>query len=332
MTDGKAGSQTGNLNLKLGNRNLVLGRTASAGDLTEAILRGKRKEREAESEWRLEKDKIEREVVKRSKLLSKSPEKNKELTEGEMEAIMKKLSEIDVRIMEECAGLGRRVDQLKEEGKKEREELKKMWEEDRKQMSERIERLEGRLERLEKAAEEDVDMSADGDTTVRKRGQVDSGTERRMRKIEMDIEKREREIRRKNVILKGVDMRESVDWKTEVDRVWNKMEVVGGRKNMRKIGALDKEGKGLLLIELEGLEKKKEVMEAKNKLKGEKIRVEDDLTYEERRIKKIVMEEAFKERAAGKNVKVGYMKLLVCGNLRQWDEAEGRWKLEEGNE
>ncbi|CAG5100663.1 Protein of unknown function [Cotesia congregata] len=110
------------------------------------------------------------------------------------------------------------------------------------------------------------------------------------------------------------------------------MEVVGGRNNMRKIRALDKEGKGLLLIEFEGLEKKKEVMEAKSKLRGEKIRVKDDLTYEERRIKKIVMEEAFKERAAGKNVKVGYMTLLVCGKLRQWDEAEGRWKLEEGNE
>lgn len=86
---------------------------------------------------------------------------------------------------------------------------------------------------------------------------------------------------------------------------------------MREIGALDKEGKGLLLIELEGLEKKKDVMEAKSKLRWEKIRVEDNLTYEERRIKKIVMEEAFKDRAAGKNVKVGYMKLWVCGKLRQ---------------
>lgn len=90
---------------------------------------------------------------------------------------------------------------------------------------------------------------------------------------------------------------------------------------MRKIGALDKEGKGLLLIEWEGLEKKKDVMEAKSKLRGEKIRVEDNLTYEERRIKKIVMEEAFKEKAAGKNVKVGYMKLWVW-NHWMWKGKE----------
>ncbi|CAG5084732.1 Protein of unknown function [Cotesia congregata] len=117
-------------------------------------------------------------------------------------------------------------------------------------------------------------------------------------------------------------MKEGVDWKSEVEKVWDKMEVGSGKKSMRKIGGLDKEGKGLVLIEMEGTDKKKEVMIAKK----------DDLTYEERRIKKIISQEAAKERAYGNTVKVGYLKMWVNGKLRLWDEAKGNWKNQQGNE
>ncbi|CAD6217865.1 GSCOCG00011400001-RA-CDS, partial [Cotesia congregata] len=82
---------------------------------------------------------------------------------------------------------------------------------------------------------------------------------------------------------------------------------------MRKIGGLDENGKGLVLVEMDGFSKKKEVMLAKSKLKGEIVRIEDDLTFEERRVKNIIIEEAMKERALGKTVKVRYMKMWVNG-------------------
>ncbi|CAD6220997.1 GSCOCG00011603001-RA-CDS [Cotesia congregata] len=47
------------------------------------------------------------------------------------------------------------------------------------------------------------------------------------------------------------------------------MEIVGGKKTYKRIGGVDKEGKGLVLVELEGLDRKREMMTAKNKLKGE---------------------------------------------------------------
>lgn len=101
----------------------------------------------------------------------------------------------------------------------------------------------------------------------------------------MEIEKKEREARRQNVVLKSVDMREGVDWKKEVEWMWEKMEVEAGRTRMRKIGAPDKEGKRLVSIKLDGIEKKREVMAAKSKLKGERLWVEDNLTFEDRRTK-----------------------------------------------
>lgn len=216
---------------------------------------GKRKESKAESELKLAKDKVKREVFKTSKLLSRSPVKQKE-----MEKIMKKLAEIDTRIKEECAKMGKRVDELKEEGRRERNELKKMWEEDKKQMYNRIGGLEDRLEKLEKVSSDNVEMSVAGEDSGVRRGQIARETEKRMRKMKMELEKMERETRRQNVILKGLDMRAGVDWKQEVDRVWERMKVVAGRTSMRKIDTLDKEGKGLLLIRLEGIEKKREVM------------------------------------------------------------------------
>ncbi|CAG5096647.1 Protein of unknown function [Cotesia congregata] len=209
-----------------------------------------------------------------------------------MKEILKKLGGIETKISEKCGKVSKRVDELKEEGRKERAELRKMWEEDKKRMNERMDGMESRLEKLEMAVSRRG--NGEGDTMELTEGRMDEDAERKLRKMELEIEKREREVRRKNVILKGIDMKPGVDWQSEVEKVWERMEIVGGRKNMRKIGNLDKEGRGLLLIELEGNDKKKEVMMVKN----------DDLTYEERRVRKLVLEEAAKERALGKNVKV----------------------------
>ncbi|XP_044585903.1 uncharacterized protein LOC123265941 [Cotesia glomerata] len=277
MTDdsnlGKAGS------LNPFQRRVDLNRSSSAGDLSEVVLSGKRKDREGEIGLRLERDRAERDIIKRSRLIAKSPNKKIGLTEEEMEEILKKLGGIETKISEECGKVSKRVDELKEEGRKERAELRKIWEEDKKRMNERMDGLESRLEKIEMFVSRRG--NGEGDTLEVAEGRMDEEAERRLRKMELEIEKREREVRRKNVILKGIDMKPGVDLQSEVEKVWEKMEIVGGRKNMRKIGNVDKEGRGLLLIELEGNEKKKEVMKAKSKLKGEKIRVDDDLTFEE---------------------------------------------------
>ncbi|CAG5096686.1 Protein of unknown function [Cotesia congregata] len=284
--------------------------------------------REKEEESSLRKDKEDKEVLKRSKLQIWDQEKKDSLNQAEMEALMKKLGELDKRIVQECKKVSDEVGQLREEGRIEREEFMKKWEEEKLEISGRIEKLEKRLEILE----QDNRANPFGEKAMEIDSVLDKETEKRLNKLEAGAERKEREARRRNVIIEGINMNEGTDWKREVDRVWAKLEVVGGRKNTRRIGGVDKEGKGMILVEMEGFEKKREVMLAKNKLKREIISLEDDLTFEERRIRRIIIEEAIKERATGNSVKVDYMKMWVNGKLRIWDEAEGRWKLQKGNE
>lgn len=165
MPEGNVEKQARNSNLY--RNKFALGRMASAGDLAEAISLRKRKEREADSELRLARVKKEREVFKKSKLLTRSP-----IKQEEMEVLLNKLAEIDTRIKEECSKVGNTVGELKEVGRKERDELKKMWEEDKKQIYNRIEGLEDRLERLVKDASNNVEMTMDGEEVGRKRGQL----------------------------------------------------------------------------------------------------------------------------------------------------------------
>ncbi|CAD6216275.1 GSCOCG00011331001-RA-CDS, partial [Cotesia congregata] len=223
---------------------------------------GGKRSRDCEEEGQLAKDKKDREVIKKSRLQIRGQGGEGEMSTKDMEALMKKLNEIDGRIKAECKKVSDEVGQLREEGRREREEFKRKWQEEK--------------------------------------SRIDKETEERLMKLEFEAERREREVRRKNVVVKGINVKERIDWKAEVDKVWDKMEIGAGRKNMRKIGGIDKEGKGLVLVELEDVVRKKEVMIGKSKLKREKIRVEDDLTYEERRVRRFILEEAMKERRAGK--------------------------------
>lgn len=87
----------------------------------------------------------------------------------------------------------------------------------------------------------------------------------------------------------------------------------------------------MVLGKLEGWEKKKEVMRAKNKLKGERVWIEDDFTREERRVKWIVERDARFEREKDKRVQIGYIELWVDGKLTLWDEIREEWMERAGN-
>ncbi|CAG5096825.1 Protein of unknown function [Cotesia congregata] len=67
-------------------------RTGNVGDLTDAVISRKRKDREEESVLRLRADCEESEVFKTSRLVGKSPEKR-----PEMEEILKKLEKLELK-------------------------------------------------------------------------------------------------------------------------------------------------------------------------------------------------------------------------------------------
>lgn len=64
-------------------------------------------------------------------------------------------------------------------------------------------------------------------------------------------------------------------------------------------------------------EQKRQVMESKKELRGRAIKIEDDLTWEERKMKWIIEEIAKEKRKKGNKVWTGYRKIRI---------NEGWWK------
>lgn len=156
--------------------------------------------------------------------------------------------------------------------------------------------------------------------------------ERKLRGMELRMDRREREKRKKNVLVREVRRGEGMSWEREIGRIWSRMGVEGGIKGMREIGGVNREGRGMVLVELEDREKKIEVMKAKAKMRGERERLEDDLTQMERKARWCVERKAEEERRKGRRVRVGYMKMWVDNELRVWDEAEEKWWTASGDE
>ncbi|EFN81027.1 hypothetical protein EAI_05498 [Harpegnathos saltator] len=144
------------------------------------------------------------------------------------------------------------------------------------------------------------------------------------------MDKKEREERRKNVVVREVEMGEK-GVEEGVKEIWKRMELEVDMKEVRRLGEGQREGEGTVLVKLGSMEEKRKVMEAKKKLRGRKERIEDDLTREERRTKWRIEGEAEAERRKGKKVQVGYMKMWVDGKMKRWDEVGEKWWETKGN-
>lgn len=73
--------------------------------------------------------------------------------------------------------------------------------------------------------------------------------------MEVKIDKRERETRRKNIVIKGVKEGEGKEYVKEVEKIWEKIGIEGGREKMIRVGEVAEEG-GIVWIELAEIEKK----------------------------------------------------------------------------
>lgn len=61
-------------------------------------------------------------------------------------------------------------------------------------------------------------------------------------------------------------------------------------------------------------------MESKNRLKGTKTYIDHDLTFKERRNREIVWKKAQEYKDEGKNVRVGYNKIIVENEEHRFGE------------
>ncbi|KAK4873876.1 hypothetical protein RN001_013236 [Aquatica leii] len=86
----------------------------------------------------------------------------------------------------------------------------------------------------------------------------------------------------------------------------------------------------MVVAEIGGWEEKQKVMAEKKKLKNTRIYISHDLTWEERRVQREIMNIAVEKRAEGKRVWVGYRKMEIDGDRYIWNDKDRGLSRERG--
>ncbi|CAK9832735.1 hypothetical protein ANTRET_LOCUS9519 [Anthophora retusa] len=294
-------------------------RMGSFGNIEGMLSKGKRKERGVEEGREVEE---EEEIFKRSRKVERTPEKMG-IGRSELEKLLREMRQgIRKDIGEDMKKIGKEVEEGRKELIRQLSEVRESWERERAELLERVEVLEKKVERMELKEKEEKGVE----------GNEEGGREidRKVRELVIRIDKKEREERRRNIIIKRVKVEGNEDKKV-VEQIWERIGIKE-KVEVRRVGRVDGEGRSMMMVKMEGMEGKRKVMKkAKRELKGRSERIEDDLIVEERRAKWKIEREAERERRKGKRVQIGYMKMWVNNEMRKWDEIEEQWIEEQGN-
>lgn len=149
-----------------------------------------------------------------------------------------------------------------------------------------------------------------------------SALEKRIENLEARAESEEKEKRKNNIIIKGLQLGTG-EVTEEVKGFLNKeLHVNTCIQKAYKVGKDNKTG--FIVAEIESWNKKQEIMKAKTILRNREIYIDHDLTYDERRIQREIRNIAKEERKKNPKIKVviGYKKMIRDGVLFLWDEKE----------
>ena len=187
------------------------------------------------------------------------------------------------------------------------------------EMIEKIEnirtQLEEEVEKLRKEAEKKIEG-------IRKEWKKENDEIKiRLERIEMDMERKERQERRNNIVIKGREfLRQDLEKRVE-KFLEDSLEL---KVKVKKAMLLGKDKK-VTVVKLDEQEKK-EIMKRKKNL-GKDIFIENDMTWKEKGIQQEVVKMAKIEKEKGNKVKIGYKMLTING--KKWKWIERSKKLEE---
>jgi len=173
-----------------------------------------------------------------------------------------------------------------------------------------------------------------GSSSTRSEGGISVGSSLSIREVERIrrwVTEKDREERRRNIILKEIKLPRGIEKDRKKEAEWVEKlirEKVGVDINV--LGC--RESGTVLVIKLESEEEKKEVMRNKHRLKGEKIYIENDLSWEERSIQVKINKWAKEQKEKGLEVKIGIGRVRVKGVWRTWAEIEKEGVGGEGEE
>lgn len=141
--------------------------------------------------------------------------------------------------------------------------------------------------------------------------------ENKYNKLERRIENMEKEKRKNNIVVTGIEIVEKDGEMEKQMEEWMNTEL-GVESKVKEVKRITQ---NRTLVSIENFNGTLRVLRSKNKLRGKKIYIDSDLTPQERDIQKKLRQTARKLREEGKNVKIGHMKLIVDGKEMLWNES-----------
>ena len=151
----------------------------------------------------------------------------------------------------------------------------------------------------------------------------------KLKEIDKKLEMREREERRKNIVIRGIKGKRN-ELEKEVKEILKEVGIEA-EVNCKKV--IEDGGDGgvrMTVIGLQELEQKRKVMIERRRLREKGIRIDDDLTWKERKMRWNLEDIARQERGDGKRVRVKYGKIQIEGKWWKWEEDEEILRDNEG--
>lgn len=148
------------------------------------------------------------------------------------------------------------------------------------------------------------------------------------KRMEDFMERREREERKNNIIIKGMKGNETGETlrKKVEGFIRERIRVEAEVKHARKLG----NGK-MILAKIGTFEEKIKIMGSKKILGAEEIYIENDKTKKEREVHRVVVDLAKKEKEEDGEavIKIGHWKMTVNGKVYKWNETKGRMESQD---
>ncbi|KYN13181.1 hypothetical protein ALC57_14625 [Trachymyrmex cornetzi] len=299
-------------------------RRGSMGDIVKFMKRKREGEGNEEGEGKIEN------VFRSSKKTVRSPgekggdggmkELLKEMRRDEMRegllGVRKEIREVMER-QKEWMKKEERVERMKGE-LKEREEK---WEREKGEMVERLKEMERELEEMRIGGGEREEVKGGkGDREEIGEREGREGLMERIRRLERKSEWREREERRKNIIIKGVEG-ENGEIEGKIIQILGSVEAGVMVHKVRELKT-GRQARGWMgMITMGNVEDKGKILRSKGKLRGREIWIEEDLTWQERKMRQVLRKE-------GGKAKMGQGGLWIEGVWWKWDEE--REELRDG--
>lgn len=236
--------------------------------------------------------------------------KGKEELKSLIEENSREMKESMVEIRGEIALIKEKQDKWEQDKKNLLSHVKKQ-DEEQNMLKEKILEVENRLSKLET---DHNNRSEPKENLLWKTEK--SEQEERIKILEIYQERKEKAQKRDNIIIKGKTFEKSNTTESVRKFIKEKIDIdlhILETKTI-KVGAAEH-----TVVKLGSLEQKIQVLKAKSKLKNEieKIFIENDLTFQERKIQREIKN--FAKQHTGKEVKIGYQKVRIENTLYKWD-------------